>query len=170
MIIGLISDTHGLLREEAINNLKDCNLILHAGDIGKNYVIERLEKIAKTEAILGNVDINIGNPILPNEKNLEVMDKRVYLIHDISKISIDLKSENIDIVVYGHSHKRDIYEKDGVLYINPGSIGAKRFKLPISMAKLIIKENGKYSTYNEDLENNMVEYKNYVIKFINIEG
>lgn len=168
MIIGLISDTHGLLREEVISNLKDCDLILHAGDIGKIDVIEKLNKIANTKAILGNVDKNINSNNILNEKIIEVMGKRVYLIHDISKISIDVKKENIDIVVYGHSHKSNIYEKDKILYINPGSVGPKRFKLPTTMAKLVIQDKKIYDDYNEDLINNIVKFKNYVIKFINI--
>lgn len=168
MIIGLISDTHGLLREEVRDNLKDCHLILHAGDIGNLDVIDNLNKIAKTEVILGNVDKNIGKKTILNEKIIEVMGKRIYLIHDISKISIDLKKENIDIVVYGHSHKSNIYEKDGILYINPGSVGPKRFKLPITMAKLFIKDKIISDEYNEDLTNNIFNFKNCMVKFITI--
>ncbi|WP_052356893.1 metallophosphoesterase family protein [[Clostridium] dakarense] len=95
MIIGLISDTHGLLREEVRDNLKDCDLILHVGDIGKLDIIDNLNKIAKTEAILGNVDKNIDDKNILNENIIEVMGKRVYLIHDISKMSIDLKKKTL---------------------------------------------------------------------------
>lgn len=168
MIIGLISDTHGLLREEVINNLKDCNLILHAGDIGKLDIIENLNKISKTEAILGNVDKNINSKTILNEKIIDVMDKRIYLIHDISKINIDLKKEHIDIVVYGHSHKSNIYINDDILYINPGSVGPRRFKLQTTMAKLFIKDKIISDEYNEDLTKNTVNFKNYMVKFIAI--
>ncbi|MGX4598273.1 metallophosphoesterase family protein [Faecalimicrobium sp. JNUCC 81] len=168
MIIGLISDTHGLLREEVINNLKGCNLILHSGDIGKLDIIENLNKIAKTEAILGNIDKNIDNKTILNEKIIEVMGKCIYLVHDINKVSIDLKKENIDIVVYGHSHKSNIYDKDNILYINPGSVGPKRFKLPTTMAKLVISDESTYDEYNEDLTNNIVKFKNFMVKFITI--
>lgn len=168
MIIGLISDTHGLLREEVINNLKGCNLILHSGDIGKLDIIENLNKIAKTEAILGNIDKNIDNKTILNEKIIEVMGKRIYLLHDINKVSIDLKKENIDIVVYGHSHKSNIYDKENILYINPGSVGPKRFKLPTTMAKLVINDKSIYDEYNEDLTNNTVKFKNFMVKFITI--
>lgn len=97
MVIGIISDTHGLLRQEVKENLNDCELIIHGGDIGKVHIIE-----------------------------------------------IDPEKENIDIIIYGHSHKSNISQKNGILYINPGSVGPRRFKLPTTMAKLIIEENKKY--------------------------
>lgn len=100
-MIGLISDTHGMLRKEVLENLKDCNLILHAGDIGKPEVIDNLKDISNIEFIRGNCDKdkNIGK----EDKVVDVHNKRIYLIHDISKVNINLKEENIDVVVYGHS-------------------------------------------------------------------
>ena len=97
-MIGLISDTHGLLREEVGYNLSNCNLIIHTGDIGKFEVIENLEKIAKVEFIRGNCDKDKN--IAKEDKIIDVYNIRIYLVHDISKVSIDLKEENIDIVVY----------------------------------------------------------------------
>ena len=138
-MIGLISDTHGLLRKEVIENLNDCDLIIHTGDIGKIEVIESLKKISQVEYIRGNCDKDKN--IAKEDKIIDVYNKRMYLIHDISKIKVDLKKENIDIVIYGHSHKHNIYEDDGILYINPGSVGPRRFKLPITMIKLHLFDN-----------------------------
>ncbi|HSQ88981.1 metallophosphoesterase family protein [Romboutsia sp.] len=165
MIIGLISDTHGLLRKEVVEKLRGCDLIIHAGDIGKIEVVEKLKDIAQTELVKGNCDKNIDSNIMPEEKIIEVRDKRIYLIHDIEKLKVDLKKENIDIVVYGHSHKKNIYTENGIIYINPGSIGPKRFKLPTTMAKLYIDEKEK----NKDiLTDDIFELNEYYVEFINI--
>lgn len=167
MIIGLISDTHGLLRKEVVEKLRGCDLIIHAGDIGKIEVVEKLKDIAQTELVKGNCDKNIDSNIMPEEKIIEVSGKRIYLIHDIGKLKVDFKRENIDIVVYGHSHKKNIYEENGIIYINPGSVGPKRFKLPTTMAKLYIDEKEKNK--NKDiLTNDIFELNEYYVKFINI--
>lgn len=163
-MIGLISDTHGMLRKEVLENLKDCNLILHAGDIGKPEVIDNLKDISNIEFIRGNCDKDKN--IAKEDKVVDVHNKRIYLIHDISKINIDLKKENIDIVVYGHSHKSNIYEDDNILYINPGSVGPRRFKLPISMARLRVLENEEYYNSLELICENTYRYKDYEIEFI----
>ena len=165
MIIGLISDTHGLLRKEVIEKLRDCDLIIHAGDIGKIEVAEKLKNISQTELIKGNCDKNIDSNIIPEEKIIEVEGKRIYLIHDIGKLKVDLNKENIDIVVYGHSHKQNIYTENGIIYINPGSVGPKRFKLPTTMAKLYIGEKEK----NKDiLTDDIFELNECYVEFINI--
>lgn len=148
MVIGIISDTHGLLRPEAKDNLKDCNLIIHGGDIGKLKVIEELEEITKAEFIKGNCDKGVEFNQTPDTKIINIDDSKIYIVHDISKIDIDLEKGQIDIVIYGHSHKSNIYKKDGILYINPGSVGPRRFKLPTTMAKLYIGDN---KDYNVDL-------------------
>lgn len=160
MIIGLISDTHGLLREEVIQNLEGCNLIIHAGDIGKYEVIDRLREIAPLEVVLGNCDINIEDESISTEKIVQIGEKKLYIIHDISKLNIDLQQEKISFVVYGHSHKKNIYTENGIIYINPGSVGPKRFKLPTTMAKLYIDE--------ELINKNFLKLDNYYIEFINI--
>ena len=165
-MIGLISDTHGMLRKEVLENLKDCNLILHAGDIGKPEVIDNLKDISNIEFIRGNCDKDKN--IAKEDKVVDIYNKRIYLIHDISKIDIDLKKENIDIVVYGHSHKSNIYEENQILYINPGSVGPRRFKLPISMAKLRILKNEKYYNSLELVYENTYRYKDLEIEFIYI--
>ena len=165
-MIGLISDTHGLLRKEVVENLNNCDLIIHAGDIGKFEVIENLKRISDVEYILGNCDKDKN--IAKEDKIIDVYNKRIYLIHDISKIKVDLKKENIDIVVYGHSHKHNIYEEDGILYINPGSVGPKRFKLPIYMAKLNLLDKESYCDSLKLVDENTYRYKNYEVEFIQI--
>ena len=166
MIIGLISDTHGLLREEVIDNLSDCELIIHAGDIGKYEVIDSLEKISKVEFIKGNCDKKLDINTKEEDKIIEIMHTKVYLIHDINNINIDLMKENIDIVIFGHSHRSKVYTENGIMYINPGSVGPRRFKLPVAMSKLKI-----YDEYiNDDLEiiENIYTYKNYKVEVITI--
>lgn len=160
MIIGLISDTHGLLRAEVIQNLKGCDLIIHAGDIGKYEVIDRLREIAPLEVVLGNCDKNIEDESISTEKIVQIGEKKLYIIHDISKLNIDLQQEKISFVVYGHSHKKNIYTENGIIYINPGSVGPKRFKLLTTMAKLYIDE--------ELINKNFLKLDNYYIEFINI--
>ena len=165
-MIGLISDTHSLLRQEVVDNLNDCNLIIHAGDIGKYEVIENLSKICNVEFIRGNCDKD--KDIAKEERIVEIYNKRIYLIHDISKVNINLKEENIDVVVYGDSHKSNIYENNGILYINPGSVGPRRFKLPISMAKLKVLGDGYYSDELKLIDENTYRYKCYEVQFISI--
>jgi putative phosphoesterase len=165
-MIGLISDTHGLLRKEVIENLNDCDLIIHTGDIGKIEVIENLKKISHIEYIRGNCDKDKN--IAKEDKIIDVYNKRIYLIHDISKIKIDLKKENIDIVIYGHSHKHNIYEDDGILYINPGSVGPKRFKLPTYLAKLNLLDKESYCNSLKLVDKNIYRYKFYEVEFIQI--
>ena len=165
-MIGLISDTHGLLRQEVVDNLNDCNLIIHAGDIGKYEVIENLSKICNVEFIIGNCDKN--KEIAKEDRIIEIYNKRIYLIHDISKVNINLEEENIDIVVYGHSHKNNIYEDNGILYINPGSVGPRRFNLPISMAKIKVLGDECYCDSLKLIGKNTYRYKYYEVEFIPI--
>ena len=167
MRIGIISDTHGLLRKEVENQLKDCDLIVHCGDIGKQEVIDKLSELGKVELIKGNVDKDIDISLAPKDKIIEVMNKRIYLIHNIAELNIDLYKENIDIVMYGHSHKSKIYKEDGILYINPGSVGPRRFKLPTTMMKLTILDN-ESKGIQETKENTFI-YKCYRVEQITID-
>lgn len=167
MRIGIISDTHGLLRKELENKLKDCDLIVHCGDIGKQEVIDKLSELGKVELIKGNVDKDIDISLAPKDKIIEVMNKRIYLIHNIAELNIDLYKENIDIVMYGHSHKSKIYKEDGILYINPGSVGPRRFKLPTTMMKLTILDN-ESKDIQETKENTFI-YKCYRVEQITID-
>lgn len=167
MRIGIISDTHGLLRKEVENQLKDCDLIVHCGDIGKQEVIDKLSELGKVELIKGNVDKDIDISLAPKDKIIEVMNKRIYLIHNIAELDIDLHKENIDIVMYGHSHKAKIYDEEGILYINPGSVGPRRFKLPTTMMKLTILDN-ESKDIQETKENTFI-YKCYRVEQITID-
>ena len=167
MRIGIISDTHGLLRKEVENKLKDCDLIVHCGDIGKQEVIDKLSELGKVELIKGNVDKDIDISLAPKDKIIEVMNKRIYLIHNIAELDIDLHKENIDIVMYGHSHKAKIYDEEGILYINPGSVGPRRFKLPTTMMKLTILDN-ESKDIQETKENTFI-YKCYRVEQITID-
>ena len=138
MKIGIISDTHGLLREKVNENLNDCNIILHAGDIGKIEIIDKLEEIGQTFYVKGNCDKNIDFKNTKESLVIDIKGVKFYLIHDIKTIKDDLINSDIDIVIFGHSHKRESFKKDNILYINPGSAGPRRFDLPITMAKLEI--------------------------------
>lgn len=145
VIIGLISDTHGLLREEVKKLLKGCNFIIHAGDIGDLQIISSLEEIAKVYPVRGNVDRGELLKVVPKTQFLEVNGRNIYVVHQVQDIDIDLEGSGIDIVVYGHSHRPKVEEKEGIIYINPGASGPKRFKLPLSIGKLIINDEGMFS-------------------------
>lgn len=153
MVIGIISDTHGLLRQEVKDQLSGCKLIIHGGDIGKLKVIEELEEITKTEFIKGNCDKGVEFENIKESKIINADSSKIYIVHDISKMDIDLDKEQIDIVIYGHSHKGNICDKAGILYINPGSVGPRRFKLPTTMAKLYIGDNKDYKVDLITLDN-----------------
>jgi len=134
--IGLISDTHGLLRPEALAALQGCDLILHAGDIGAPKIIEQLSALAPVRAIRGNVDRDAWASDFPERLIVETHAVRIYMLHDVSELDIDPAAENIGVVVSGHSHKPSRSERNGVLYLNPGSAGPRRFRLPVSLARL----------------------------------
>ncbi|WP_373599947.1 metallophosphoesterase family protein [Paraclostridium bifermentans] len=152
MKIGIISDTHGLLREKVKENLNDCNIILHAGDIGKIEIIDKLEGIGHTFCVKGNCDKNIDFKDTKESVVIDIKGIKFYLIHDIKTIKEDLVDLDIDIVIFGHSHKKDSFKKDNMWYINPGSVGPKRFNLPITMAKLEICDLGKEKSKLEFIE------------------
>lgn len=139
--IGVIADTHGLLRTEIAEMFKDVDLIIHAGDVGKPQVLEELKTIAPVVAVKGNVDK--GNLVkkLPSWENVDIGNKSIYVLHDIDRMDIEPKGADIDIVIYGHSHKASEERVEGVLYLNPGSAGPKRFSLPITVAILIIEND-----------------------------
>jgi putative phosphoesterase len=134
--IGVISDTHGLLRGEVKSLLRGCDMIIHAGDIGSPSVLAELQELAEVVAVRGNVDTGPWANELEREQYLEVEGHRICVVHDISTLSLDPASAGIDIVVYGHSHKPAVEWKAGILYLNPGSAGPKRLHLPIGMAIL----------------------------------
>lgn len=140
-IIGVISDTHGLLRVEAIEALKGCELIIHSGDIGDLNVLKKLREIAPVVAVRGNCDKGTWSDELKESEVVEVGDVTIYIIHNIDDLSLDPVATGLRVVISGHSHKPHNYTRDQVLYLNPGSAGPRRFKLPVSTAVLKISSN-----------------------------
>jgi putative phosphoesterase len=134
--IGLISDTHGLLRPEAVRALAGSELILHAGDIGDPEILDELRKIAPVIAIRGNVDVEEWARDLPETEIVETEAATIFVIHDVNQLDLKPEAAGFQIVVSGHSHKPGDIERNGVRYINPGSAGPRRFSLPISLAWL----------------------------------
>lgn len=135
-VIGVISDTHGLLRPEAARALAGVDLIVHAGDIGKPEVLVELKKIAPVAAIKGNNDTGDWARRLPEVRNVKVGQHRLYVIHDVHELDFDPGARKFRAVISGHSHKPSVAEKDGVLFVNPGSPGPRRFKLPVAVGKI----------------------------------
>jgi putative phosphoesterase len=134
--IGLISDTHGLLREEALQALRGSELIIHAGDVGDSNILEALREIAPVVAVRGNVDTEEWAKSLPETAVAEAGAVNIYVLHDANALDLDPKAAGFHIVVSGHSHKPVRSERNGVVYINPGSAGPRRFSLPITVARL----------------------------------
>jgi putative phosphoesterase len=139
--IGLISDTHGLLRPEALRALEGCELIVHAGDVGKPEILDDLRVIAPVVAVRGNVDKGDWASRLPLTAVVPAKSARIYVIHDIHELDIDPAAAGFAIVVSGHSHKASREERSGVLYLNPGSAGPRRFRLPIMLARLDLRRS-----------------------------
>ena len=140
MRIGLISDTHGLLRPEAVAALQGCAQIIHAGDIGKPQVLDGLRAIAPLEAIRGNIDTADWAQVLPERLDLRIGGLTLHVLHDLKQLDIDPLAAGVDVVIAGHSHKPLHEERNGVLYLNPGSAGPRRFKLPISVGIVHIED------------------------------
>jgi uncharacterized protein len=138
-VIGVISDTHGLLRREAVEALRGVDLILHAGDVGSAEVLETLKGIAPVVAVRGNNDKGAWAEELPHWEVAEVGVVYIYMIHDLKEIDLSPAATGFQVVVSGHSHKPSVEERKGVLYVNPGSAGPRRFSLPVSIARLKVK-------------------------------
>lgn len=138
--IGLISDTHGLLRDSAIEALADSDIIIHAGDIDTPDIIRRLEKIAPVFPVRGNMDRNPEGAALPQYEIVEMDGITIYILHDLYQLDLDPAAAGFEVVVSGHSHRPKIKYREGVLYINPGSAGPRRFTLPISVGMLEIED------------------------------
>lgn len=136
MRIGVISDTHGLLRPEALEALVCVEHIIHAGDIGSPDIIPRLAEIAPVTAIRGNVDMRPWAQAFPAWDLVTLAGRMIYVIHDVGDLDLDPTAAGIAVVVSGHSHQPKIESRGGVVYLNPGSAGPRRFKLPISLATL----------------------------------
>jgi putative phosphoesterase len=140
--VGLISDTHGLLRPEAVEALRGCRRIVHAGDIGDPAVLEALARVAPVTAVRGNNDKGAWARKLNQTETLEIAGARIYVIHDLAQLEVDPAAEGLHVVVAGHSHRPGRQLRDGVLYVNPGSAGPRRFKLPVALAMLTISARG----------------------------
>ncbi len=136
--VGVISDTHGLLRPEAIAALQGSDLILHAGDIGKPEVLDGLRSLAPVIAIRGNNDKGSWAENIAERETIQIADVSVHLLHIVQELNLDPQQAGIQVVISGHSHKPAIDDRNGVLFLNPGSAGPRRFKLPISIAHLRI--------------------------------
>lgn len=139
--VGIISDTHGLLREEVINQLKTCDYIIHGGDIDKEEILDELKNIAPLFVVRGNNDKGEWADNLPKELYFNIGELKLYMIHSIKDIPNNLK--NVNVVVFGHSHKYFYEIVDNITYLNPGSCGRKRFNLPINFVIMEI-DNDKY--------------------------
>jgi putative phosphoesterase len=137
-VIGLISDTHGLLRPQALAALAGCDLILHAGDIGGPDILRELSRLAPLTTVRGNVDEGEWADALPQREIVERGGVKIYLVHDIADLDVDPVAAGIQVVVSGHSHLPRSFEKDGVLFANPGGAGPRRFNLPVTVGRLTV--------------------------------
>lgn len=136
MIVGVISDTHGLMRPEALEALRGSELIVHAGDVGDARVLQYLRAIAPTIAVRGNVDTEQWARALPITEVVDAGGLHLYVLHDLTTLDLDARAAGFAAVISGHTHRPRAEVKDGVLYLNPGSAGPRRFALPVSLAKL----------------------------------
>ena len=137
-MIGVISDTHGLLRPEALAALRGVDRILHAGDVGELEVLDALRAVAPVTAVRGNVDHGAVGATLRETEVIEIEGISIYMLHEIQKLDLRPEAAGFRVIVYGHSHRPLIEEKKGVVYFNPGSAGPRRFRLPVSVGKLVL--------------------------------
>jgi putative phosphoesterase len=140
MLIGVISDTHGLLRPEALAALRGVEHILHAGDVGDIAILDALREIAPVTAIRGNVDVSGACAELPATDVVELGDKLFYLVHSVHDLDINPVAAGVAMVVSGHSHKASVTVRDGVIYFNPGSAGPRRFSLPVTVGFVTVED------------------------------
>jgi len=146
MKIGVISDTHGLLRPEVAPSLAGVDHILHLGDVGKISILRELEKVAPVTAIRGNIDRDGPTSELPETEVVLLEGHYLYLLHDLNTLHLDPAAAKFAAVLFGHTHAPTLYKKKGVLYFNPGSCGPRRFNLPISIGRLNIGADGEINT------------------------
>jgi uncharacterized protein len=142
-MIGVISDTHGLLRPEALAALRGSELIIHAGDVGDPEILDQLAAIAPVTAVRGNVDTSAWARRLPETEVVDVRGISIYVLHDLAQLDLKPEAAGFQAVIYGHSHVPKQEERNGVLYFNPGSAGPRRFKLPISVGRLIVETKNR---------------------------
>jgi len=137
-VIGVISDTHGLLRPQAIQALEGVELIIHAGDIGDPKILRALKRIAPVQAVRGNTDRGEWARDLPATQVVEVGGSLIYVLHELFCLDLDPAAAGIKAVIFGHSHRPHLEHKNGVLFLNPGSAGPRRFTLPVTLARLVV--------------------------------
>ncbi|MGA2251181.1 metallophosphoesterase family protein [Terracidiphilus sp.] len=152
MKIGVVSDTHGLLRPEVTAALDGVERILHVGDVGDAEILRKLEKIAPVTAVRGNIDFDGECARLAETEILEVQGISIYLLHIIDKLDLDPRAAGFSAVLFGHSHKAEIRRHNGVLYFNPGSCGPRRFQLPVTMGFLRLNADGTLEAEIIDLD------------------
>jgi putative phosphoesterase len=140
--IGVISDTHALLRPEAIEALRGSDLIVHAGDVGARDVLDRLRDVAPMVAVRGNIDREPWAHVLPETRIVEAAGVKLFVLHDLSTLAVDPVTHGYAAVISGHSHTPVADTRNGVLYLNPGSAGPRRFRLPVTVARLTISTTG----------------------------
>jgi len=140
VLVGVISDTHGLLSPKAVAALAGVEHVLHAGDVGDPAILDALRKIAPVTAIRGNVDVSGDCARLPETELVELGGVGIYMLHDLNALDLNPIAAGVAVVISGHSHKAKIERKKGVLYFNPGSAGPKRFSLPISVGVVAIED------------------------------
>jgi uncharacterized protein len=136
IVVGVISDTHGLLRPEAIAALRESDLIIHAGDVGDSEILDRLREIAPTFTVRGNIDTSPWAQALPSTEVVEVGRAQFYVLHNLMDLSLDPKAAGFAAVISGHTHRPHAQVRNDVLYLNPGSAGPRRFTLPIAVARI----------------------------------
>jgi putative phosphoesterase len=139
LTVGVVSDTHGLVRPEAIEALRGSDVILHAGDVGGGYVLQELGELAPVIAVRGNVDGGWAR-LLPERRRLDLGGVPVLVLHDRALLGLDPADEGLLVVIFGHSHRPLAERRDGVLWFNPGSAGPRRFRLPVSVGRLVIED------------------------------
>ena len=138
-MIGVLADTHGLLRPGALEALAGCDLLVHAGDVGRPVILEALQAIAPVFAVRGNVDRGAWAQALPETQVVAVEGAQLYVLHDLSELDLDPAAAGFQAVISGHTHQPLVEERSGVLYLNPGSAGPRRFQRPVSLARLNVR-------------------------------
>src|SRR5215471_9451576 len=138
LLVGIISDTHGLMRPQALDALRGSDLIIHAGDVGQPDVLEPLRALAPLHVVRGNVDRGAWAARLPATAHVDAGGHVFHVLHNIAELDLDPAAAGFSAVVYGHSHQPSIETRDGVLYLNPGSAGPRRFRLPVTLARVAV--------------------------------
>lgn len=140
--VGVISDTHGLLRPSAVAALRGSDVILHAGDVGGQGILDELSEIAPVHVVRGNTDHGAWADALPRTEVVSLEGAQIYMVHDIEELDLDPAAADFDMVVYGHSHRPDVTAREGVVYFNPGAAGHRRFSLPVTVGFVQVTPSG----------------------------